>query len=206
MHQRRNDKTISFRLRGRPLTELLRQSEALGVSPGALGRAIALRYLERDDTRAILEAIEGQSHRIEALAQGIEACQSRRCPAEEAGAASARGGDMTGEYVARSSAHEEAMGMGRKREAKTVGFRLGGKPLVELERQAGALGISAGEFSRDVVERHLKRDDTRAILEAIETLSKRQQELVRALDEALSGLEDELSGLRQDFDRALRAP
>jgi hypothetical protein len=94
--------------------------------------------------------------------------------------------------------------MGRQREDKTIGFRLAGKPLAELERQARALGVSSGELSRAVVERHLKRDESRAILEAIEALSKRHEALARALDEALSGLEDELLGLRRDFNRALK--
>ena len=52
--------------------------------------------------------------------------------------------------------------MHRQREDKTITFPLAGKPRAELER-------------------HLKRDDSRAILE------------------------DELTGLRQDFNRAVRA-
>lgn len=94
--------------------------------------------------------------------------------------------------------------MRRQREDKTVGFRLGGKPLAELERQARALGVSPGELARAVLERHLKRDETRAILEAIGALSKRHEALTRGTHEALAGLEDELSGLRQDFNRALK--
>ena len=95
--------------------------------------------------------------------------------------------------------------MRRQREDKTVGFRLGGKPLAELERQARTLGVSPGELARAVLERHLKRDETRAILEAIGTLSKRHEALARETHEALTGLEDELTGLRQDFNRALKA-
>lgn len=91
----------------------------------------------------------------------------------------------------------------RIREDKAIGFRLGGKPLAELERQAAALGVSPGEFCRAVIERHLQRDDTRAILEAIEALNRRHDALAHGLEEALADLEQELAALRRDFHRAL---
>jgi len=93
--------------------------------------------------------------------------------------------------------------MRRRSENMTVGFRLAGKSLSELVRQAEALGVSPGELSRAVVERHLKHDESRAILEAIETLNRRHEALARGLEEALSGLEEELASLRQDLHRAL---
>lgn len=93
--------------------------------------------------------------------------------------------------------------MRRRRENMTVGFRLAGKSLSELVRQSEALGVSPGELSRAVVERHLKHDESRAILEAIETLNRRHEALARGLEEALSGLEEELASLRQDLHRAL---
>ena len=67
--------------------------------------------------------------------------------------------------------------MRRRRENMTVGFRLAGKSLSELVRQSEALGVSPGELSRAVVERHLKHDESRAILEAIETLNRRHEAL-----------------------------
>lgn len=94
--------------------------------------------------------------------------------------------------------------MRQQREDKTVGFRLGGKHLAELERQARTLGVSPGELARAVLERHLKRDETRAILEAIGALSKRHEALLRGVSEAMTGLEDELSGLRQDFNLVVK--
>lgn len=93
--------------------------------------------------------------------------------------------------------------MRRRSENMTVGFRLAGKSLSELVRQSEALGVSPGELSRAVVERHLKHDESRAILEAIETLNRRHEALARGLEEALSGLEEELASLRQDLHRAL---
>ena len=93
--------------------------------------------------------------------------------------------------------------MRRRSENMTVGFRLAGKSLSELVRQSEALGVSPGELSRAVVERHLKNDESRAILEAIETLNRRHEALARGLEEALSGLEEELASLRQDLHRAL---
>ena len=95
--------------------------------------------------------------------------------------------------------------MRRQREDRTIGFRLAGKPLAELDRQAEALGVSPGEFCRAVVERHLKNDEARAILEAIEALNRRHDAFAHGLEEALSSLEEELAGLRQDFNRAVRA-
>ena len=91
-----------------------------------------------------------------------------------------------------------------KRDDRTISFRLAGKPLTELERQAKALGVSPGELCRAVVERHARCDESRAILDAIEALSRRHEALARALEEALSGLEEELTALRDDFRRALR--
>lgn len=95
--------------------------------------------------------------------------------------------------------------MPRPRENKTISFRLASHRVTELHREAKALGVSPGELCRAVVERHLKRDDTRVILEAIEALGQRQEALAQALDQALTRLDDELSGLREDFNRALRA-
>ena len=56
--------------------------------------------------------------------------------------------------------------MRRPPNSRTISFRLGGKLLTELDRQAEALGVSAGDLSRAIVERHLSRDDSRATLEA----------------------------------------
>lgn len=92
-----------------------------------------------------------------------------------------------------------------RREDRTISFRLAGKPLAELERQAGALGVSPGELCRSVLERYLAHDEWRAALEAIEALGRRHEALGRALEEALSGLEGELTSFRDDFHRALRA-
>jgi hypothetical protein len=94
--------------------------------------------------------------------------------------------------------------MRRPPNSRTISFRLGGKLLTELDRQAEALGVSAGDLSRAIVERHLSRDDSRATLEAIEALGRRHEVLARDLDKVLSGIEDGLTSLRQDFHRALR--
>jgi hypothetical protein len=96
------------------------------------------------------------------------------------------------------------MTMRTKRDDRTISFRLAGKPLTELERQAEALGVSPGELCRAVVDRYVRCDESRAILEAIEGLARRHEAVARALEEALSGLEKELTALREDFRRALR--
>ena len=62
--------TVGFRLAGKSLSELVRQSEALGVSPGELSRAVVERHLEHDESRVILEALETLNRRHEALAPG----------------------------------------------------------------------------------------------------------------------------------------
>ena len=93
---------------------------------------------------------------------------------------------------------------GRGDESRTVSFRLAGKALAELERQAKAFGISAGELSRALVERELRNETAREILGAIDTLNRRHAALAQGLEEALSGLEEELAALRKDFNRALQ--
>jgi DNA-binding transcriptional MocR family regulator len=96
------------------------------------------------------------------------------------------------------------MTMRRTREEKTLGFRLTGRPRAELERQAEALGCSPGELCRAVIERYLKHDESRAILEALDALARRHEALAKALEEALSSLEEELARLRHDFNRAVK--
>ncbi len=86
------------------------------------------------------------------------------------------------------------------------GFRLAGKPLAALEQQAKSHGVSPGEYCRAVVERHLKDDATRGMLEALEVLSRRQELFMCWLEEGLSGLERELTALREEFHEALKEP
>ena len=95
--------------------------------------------------------------------------------------------------------------MTTKREQKTIGFRLSGPPRAELERQAEALGVSPGELCRAVVERYLRHDESRAILESLEDLKRRHDSLTRWLDERIAGVDDELTSFRQDFKTALKA-
>lgn len=114
-----------------------------------------------------------------------------------------------------------------REESKTIGFRLDAKTVSDLDREAKAHGVSPGEYSRAVVERHLKGDQTRAIMEALDALkrrqewgltgverelaslreellhSRRQESLARRLEEGLSGLERELAALREEFHDAL---
>jgi hypothetical protein len=88
---------------------------------------------------------------------------------------------------------------------KTVSFRLNGKAKSHLDRQAALLHVSPGELCRSIIERHLANDDARAVLDALGEMSRRQDALVQALEEALSALEEQVAALRRDFDRALKA-
>src|SRR5512135_772329 len=112
-------------------------------------------------------------------------------------------------------------------ESKTIAFRLNAKTITDLDRQAKAHGVSPGEYSRAVLERHLKGDHAHAIMEALDALKhrqdagltgleraltalreelsqvRRQEFLSRKLEEALSRLQHELTALREDFRHAL---
>lgn len=112
-------------------------------------------------------------------------------------------------------------------ESKTIAFRLSAKTITDLERRAKAHGVSPGEYSRAVLERHLKDDHASTIMEALEALKRhqdagltglegaftalreelshiRRQEFVsRKAEEALSRLQHELTALREDFRHAL---
>ena len=103
-------------------------------------------------------------------------------------------------------------------ESRMFGFRLSGKALAAIEQQAKAHGVSPGDYSRAVVERHLNDDATRGMLEALDVISRRQellmcrleemsrcQELLMCrLEEGLSGLGRELTALREEFHEALK--
>src|SRR5512135_2818057 len=84
-------------------------------------------------------------------------------------------------------------------------FRLSGKARRELARQATSRHVSSSELCRTVLERHFATGDLRAVMDAIAEVSRRQDAVAGALEEALSGVEGEVAGLRRDFERALKA-
>lgn len=89
---------------------------------------------------------------------------------------------------------------------QTVSFRMSGKALDDLERQAHEFGISVGELSRAVVDRHLKNEEFRSILGAIESLAAHHQRLAESILETLADSRAELEALRRDFNRAVGRP
>ena len=86
---------------------------------------------------------------------------------------------------------------------QTVSFRMSGKALDDLEREAKEFGISLGEFSRAVVDRHLKNHEFRAVLEAIEGVAGQHERLAESLARELGEARSELQSLRRDFNRAV---
>lgn len=85
-------------------------------------------------------------------------------------------------------------------ESKTIAFRLSGKTITVLDRQAKAHGVSPGEYSRAVLERHLKGDHVHTIMEALEALKRRQDVGLTGLEGAFTALREELSHIRrQEF-------
>jgi hypothetical protein len=83
--------------------------------------------------------------------------------------------------------------------SQTVSFRLSGKPLRELERQAEEFGLSPGEMSRSIVNRYLGATELKEIFVAIEALAELHEKLSRELH----GLSGEVESLRRDFNRAV---
>ena len=81
--------------------------------------------------------------------------------------------------------------------SQTVSFRLSGKPLRELERQAEEFGLSPGEMSRSIVNRYLGATELKEIFVAIEALAELHEKLSRELH----GLSGEVESLRRDFNR-----
>ena len=71
---------------------------------------------------------------------------------------------------------------------KSVSFRLSGKLLGELERQAEDFGLSTGDLSRSIVARYLEASELKDILSALEGLAEHQ-------DAATTSLRDELRAL-----------
>ena len=65
--------------------------------------------------------------------------------------------------------------------SQTVSFRLSGKPLRELERQAEEFGLSPGEMSRSIVDRYLDATELKQILTAIEALAELHEQHLRQL-------------------------
>ncbi len=86
--------------------------------------------------------------------------------------------------------------------SQTVSFRLSGKPLQELERQAEEFGLSPGEMSRSIVDRYLGATELKQILATIEALAELHDELSRQL----RALSSEVESLRRDFNRAVGGP
>jgi|GEM_PF-2506194 len=85
--------------------------------------------------------------------------------------------------------------------SQTVSFRLSGKPLRELERQAEEFGLSPGEMSRSIVDRYLDATELKQILTAIEALAELHEQHLRQL----RALSSEVESLRRDFNRAVGA-
>ncbi len=83
--------------------------------------------------------------------------------------------------------------------SQTVSFRLSGKPLQELERQAEEFGLSPGEMSRSIVDRYLNATELKQIHSAIEALAELHEQHLRQL----RGLSSEVESLRRDFNRAV---
>jgi hypothetical protein len=83
--------------------------------------------------------------------------------------------------------------------SQTVSFRLSGKPLQELERQAEEFGLSPGEMSRSIVGRYLGATELKQILAAIEALAELHEQHLREL----RALGAEVESLRRDFNRAV---
>ena len=86
---------------------------------------------------------------------------------------------------------------------QTVSFRMSGKALDDLEREAKEFGISLGELSRAVVDRYLKNHEFRAVLEAIEAIAGQHGRLAESLAGELAQARSEIQSLRRDFNRAV---
>jgi hypothetical protein len=93
--------------------------------------------------------------------------------------------------------------MKHRGQTRTVSFRLSGAPLKELERQAEEFGISLGDLSRAVIDRHLRNAEFSAILTLIQAMGDHQQQQGEALTGRLAELAAEVAALRRDFNLAV---
>jgi hypothetical protein len=87
--------------------------------------------------------------------------------------------------------------------SKSVSFRLSGKPLRELERQAEEFGLSPGDLSRSIVTRYLGASELKDILAAIEALAGYHETQSSSLRDELRALSADAQSLRRDFNRAV---
>ncbi len=86
---------------------------------------------------------------------------------------------------------------------KSVSFRLSGKLLGELERQAEDFGLSPGDLSRSIVARYLEASELKDILSALEGLAEHHETATSSLRDELRALSADVQALRRDFNRAV---